>query len=536
MEVGIFTRSGKHLLGRIGVLDLAWDRTAGGRLRVAYHAPAGPVPVGVFTLHATLEETSVTTASDADPRLIPVETGPHRLALRAVQQLADTSGQHLGDAMQETWAWAGGDLYLNGMLRLIDPEHGGRLIDAFAEFRFPADWRPISEEAHDITCLVHETGLHLAVARYGNGSAWAVPIEDGDPWERLDGQPPYYRRWGPYYDQWGGEAGWSRCVLDNDPEGPVLRAFWAQGDARERSVIDAFRGTLALLFAQDADTLARKLTAFKSPLAPAVEGGRALYHSPMDGTTVVRKTGESLKLIFPPDPVERTARVCICGASDRRVLRASAEDNAIVLPLTDGGVTDDPNGPDLLRPDDRHGPILTDERVRPDDALVVLQLAKDRETHTELTPTSGLQLACQKWDDRQNLLLFSSAHPQGNLFALSLRDLKIRGIGIPGFPNGVMIWEGPQSDAYHQIFSCTKTFTTTVLGLLIGDGLCALEDRAADYHPSLADVHPWHRDITFRHLATMTSGYDGETGPENPELPWGDPNFYTRKPTTLASV
>ncbi|MBN1673682.1 MAG: beta-lactamase family protein [Kiritimatiellae bacterium] len=94
--------------------------------------------------------------------------------------------------------------------------------------------------------------------------------------------------------------------------------------------------------------------------------------------------------------------------------------------------------------------------------------------------------------------------------------------------NGVLIWEGAESNAFHQIFSCTKTFTTTVLGLLIGDGRCALDDRAVDHYPELAADYPEYTKITMRHLATMTSGYTGERGPENPELPWGDPNFYIR--------
>ena len=37
--------------------------------------------------------------------------------------------------------------------------------------------------------------------------------------------------------------------------------------------------------------------------------------------------------------------------------------------------------------------------------------------------------------------------------------------------NGYVIWKGSDVENYHFICSCTKTFTTTVLGLLIEDGL-----------------------------------------------------------------
>jgi len=206
---------------------------------------------------------------------------------------------------------------------------------------------------------------------------------------------------------------------------------------RNRAAIDAFRGTLALLVADDAEALATRITASLNPLVPQAAGGRALHHVAMDGTTVVRKTGDPLHLTFPPDPSERVVRVCLCGIAGRHVLRADPVSTP-VFPVTDGAVTDDPNGPDLLRPDDRHGLILTDAHARPDDAFLLLKLSRDVETRTQVSSTPGLQLAYQKWDDRQNLLLFSSAHPEGSLLSLSLRDLKVRDARIPGFPHRVM--------------------------------------------------------------------------------------------------
>lgn len=73
--------------------------------------------------------------------------------------------------------------------------------------------------------------------------------------------------------------------------------------------------------------------------------------------------------------------------------------------------------------------------------------------------------------------------------------------------NGYMIWSGSNIDAYHKIWSCTKSFTSTVLGLLIQDGKCSLDTRAVEYVPTLDDQYPEYSKITLRHLATMTSGY-----------------------------
>jgi CubicO group peptidase (beta-lactamase class C family) len=79
--------------------------------------------------------------------------------------------------------------------------------------------------------------------------------------------------------------------------------------------------------------------------------------------------------------------------------------------------------------------------------------------------------------------------------------------------NGYIIWKGSDAESYHFICSGTKTFTTTVLGLLIQDGIISsVDDRAVDYLPSLDDAYPQYADITFRHLASMTSGYDSIKG------------------------
>jgi len=258
MQIGLLTREGRHLIGRIGTLVLAWARHEGGKLCVSYRVADKPVPIGDFMIHAKLEETTLCSAYDPDPRLIPVEAGPHRLALRAVQRLYDDDGIHLGDAMQETWAWSDGSLYLNAMLRVVHPERGGRLTEAAAEFAFADGWAPAEAEGIH---LVHEDGGHLAVLRYGDGGLWTAPPGEEDPdwsnrhaWEMVGDGPSYYRRWGPYYEQWGGSAGWASMELE---DGPAVRAVWAEGESRDRDSFEAFQGTLALLVAGDEEALAR---------------------------------------------------------------------------------------------------------------------------------------------------------------------------------------------------------------------------------------------------------------------------------------
>lgn len=69
---------------------------------------------------------------------------------------------------------------------------------------------------------------------------------------------------------------------------------------------------------------------------------------------------------------------------------------------------------------------------------------------------------------------------------------------------GNCIFSGKDHDKSQKIWSSTKSFTSTVLGLLIDDGKCQIDDKVCKYLPELSENYP---DLTFKHLATMTSGY-----------------------------
>lgn len=69
---------------------------------------------------------------------------------------------------------------------------------------------------------------------------------------------------------------------------------------------------------------------------------------------------------------------------------------------------------------------------------------------------------------------------------------------------GRVVWQGDQIDKVHGVWSCTKSFTSTVLGLLIEDGKCSLETKISEVLPELKERYP---TATLRHFTTMTSGY-----------------------------
>lgn len=69
---------------------------------------------------------------------------------------------------------------------------------------------------------------------------------------------------------------------------------------------------------------------------------------------------------------------------------------------------------------------------------------------------------------------------------------------------GATIHEGPGARNVHGVWSCTKSFLSTTLGLLADDGRAGLDTKAATLVPALAEAYP---ELTLRHFATMSSGY-----------------------------
>lgn len=100
--------------------------------------------------------------------------------------------------------------------------------------------------------------------------------------------------------------------------------------------------------------------------------------------------------------------------------------------------------------------------------------------------------------------------------------------------NGYLIWSGDNTKHWHEIWSATKSFTSTVFGLLVEDGKITENTYAADILPSLKSLYP---QLKLKHFATHTSGYnakgtsrwcencdqDWSLTPYQPAKPWFEP-------------
>ncbi|MBP7843636.1 MAG: serine hydrolase [Proteobacteria bacterium] len=90
--------------------------------------------------------------------------------------------------------------------------------------------------------------------------------------------------------------------------------------------------------------------------------------------------------------------------------------------------------------------------------------------------------------------------------------------------DGRLIYQGSQAAQSHRIWSATKTFTSTVAGILIDDKKINIDQKASELLPWMNKNYP---EVTLEHLLTMQSGYLAEgsryrvdEGGDGSKTPW----------------
>ncbi len=70
-------------------------------------------------------------------------------------------------------------------------------------------------------------------------------------------------------------------------------------------------------------------------------------------------------------------------------------------------------------------------------------------------------------------------------------------------------WAPYSLDIPHQLFSLSKSFTSSAIGMAVGEGLLSLDDRILSFFPEYDTpaVGPRMRKVTLRHLLTMSCGH-----------------------------
>jgi CubicO group peptidase (beta-lactamase class C family) len=85
-------------------------------------------------------------------------------------------------------------------------------------------------------------------------------------------------------------------------------------------------------------------------------------------------------------------------------------------------------------------------------------------------------------------------------------------------------WAPHTGDRRRLVYSLSKTFTGTALGLQLGEGRLSLDDLVSAHLPELFDeADPLTRLMRIRHIASMASGHGDETLPDALAIDPADP-------------
>ncbi|HEY9248540.1 MAG TPA: serine hydrolase [Rariglobus sp.] len=121
--------------------------------------------------------------------------------------------------------------------------------------------------------------------------------------------------------------------------------------------------------------------------------------------------------------------------------------------------------------------------------------------------------------------------------AVSVIERVVGADGVSGtivVQNGYILWSGDHVNEVRPVWSCTKSFLSTCLGLLWDDGKLSPDDLASKHLPDLAKDYP---TVTLRHLATFTSGVhinDGTLDAGPPDYSPGAAMHYSAQADLLA--
>ncbi len=89
-------------------------------------------------------------------------------------------------------------------------------------------------------------------------------------------------------------------------------------------------------------------------------------------------------------------------------------------------------------------------------------------------------------------------------------------------------WKPMDENFRHRLYSCSKSFVSCAVGLLIQRGQLSLDDKAVSFFPDKApaDPHPWLAAMTIRDLLRMSTCYDNGASYKPTDPDW-EATFFT---------
>lgn len=440
-------RTGRGMEAAIGDLRLLLAR-AGGRLEWLDARSRSLASAELFaTLLTPAGEVRIRQEHDSAPRWVVCEQGPVRLVLRSQCDLLSETGVRWGEGLTEWTAYADGTVCGVAALRLVNADGTARLERA--GLRFTGVGRPSARLVAAPAGLAREPfsdgglrdertrGFAFAAARALQCVAWrpgraATYVGGRGPWQDFGDDVPYYEDWGTLPDQGWGDSGWQAggAVECSEKAGGTLELEFDHG-GRDVALpaIQPLQGQVICLPRADGAEL-DSLDGWLSPRPPTVAGGAWRGYSVNDAAHMVYAP-EASDLTLTLGPSGLATAVHVYGLSHWGGWRVSCNGSPLIPQLVnDGRGCDDPNGLQLGRFDDRHGPIVgrTD---RPANRMIISVPSSAGARSVRLRAVEGLALAYLHWDDRQTYIVQSSANQSRNLCEVTVRDGKLRHIAAP---------------------------------------------------------------------------------------------------------
>jgi len=382
---------------------------------------------------------------------LAADEGPEHAAIRVPLRLLTPHGEYVGDGDQELAVLPDGTVLLGVGLRLLrvadlgpvrlagmrlDLGPGARLVAGPGEL--PAPGAVPFEETGD--WLLFETGCGFLGLYWGRDpQGWCDKLGGEGLWPKIgDGKTaPFFHGWENYLRQWGEPRGWraretAALVLDD----AALTLAWHQGADLAAEPRTHFSGAVALAWGESQEEVRAQMEALAAPVTPEAEGAAVSGFDYLEGSYRFRRTERKCRATFPTDPLARKTVVRVDGPP-AAALSCSVNGAPARPQLVSVGRVDDPYGPHEGRPDSGGRPVLAQFEKPAERAELGVELSKDKPTVVEVAESEGISLSYLAQDDRRELLLFCDADDRP-LGRLSLADLKLRDLGLPGRPRAAV--------------------------------------------------------------------------------------------------
>jgi len=516
---GVFVDRRSHWLGRIGVAGVSFSKYEGGAVQVSRDESGqfpsvsrhgGPLTEAALRLAVRLrlecrsesgspdhgQTVLIRQENDPAPKVHFLEEGCVRLGMRVAFDLLDEEGHYHGDGRQDVWVYPEGDVHITWSVQTVDSGGHGPVADSWVGIEGDTSYTRVKMGDKELTeidqidrCAFGDELADKAILFTGPGETPAAVYwvrDEGQVWEVGSDHgplPPFYAsRWPTGMQQWSrSKMGWAvegpragvTAMMAHDseedgPYGPQVRVAWLEGGSAEGDVTHS--ATLVVSLAPDEDELQRRIKATQNPLTPTVVGGSFRCCTEEDGTYEIGQGNPGqVKITFPPDPLERVARV--------RYYRRKTD------PRHAGGIAATANG-QALRPQLMSEGELTDDicvvmemshrNDSVDDVILAARLDAGKPTELVVEKVPGIQATYQseiggvdlrrRAGNRRDMVVWSNRNKQCpalelDLFSGAVHRVTQHGLAEPALWEVPMAWFRSCGTSKHDYCNFLEEFS-----------------------------------------------------------------------------